>query len=270
MSDSQILFQIKGHIAYVSLNRPDKHNGLNEQLFRELITTAKLIRKNKSIRAVILSGEGSSFCAGLDFKSLSKNPMMIPRLFLKLPWTSANNFQRAAYIWRTLPVPVICVIQGNCFGGGLQIALGTDYRIATPNSQWSIMEGKWGLIPDMSATTTLTTLTRYDIAQELTMTGRVFSGDEAFDYGLASKISNQPINEAQALAEVICQKSPDQIAATKLLFRKTWKAGPRRSLLWERLIQLRLLGRKNQKIAMRNGLSGKDKEPKAFANRSQF
>ncbi|WP_281647350.1 crotonase/enoyl-CoA hydratase family protein [Parendozoicomonas sp. Alg238-R29] len=270
MSEQRVLFQIKEHIAYVSLNRPEKHNGLDEQLFRDLIGTAKRIRKDKNIRAVILFGEGESFCAGLDFKALSKNPMMVPKLFLKLPWTSANAFQNVAYIWRTLPVPVISAVKGNCFGGGLQIALGTDYRIATPDSKWSVMEVKWGLIPDMSATTTLTTLTRYDIAQELTMTGRVFSGQEGFEYGLISKLSDDPMSKAEELANVICEKSPDQIAATKFLFRKTWKAGPRRSLLWERLVQMRLLGRKNQSVAMKNGLAGKDKEPRPFVNRSLF
>ncbi|CAM3491635.1 crotonase/enoyl-CoA hydratase family protein [Parendozoicomonas haliclonae] len=271
MSDlSRVHFRTKNNIAFVSLNRPEKHNGLDEQLFRELIGTAKRIRKDKSIRAVVLSGEGESFCAGLDFKALQKNPMMVPKLFLKLPWTSANNFQRVAYIWKTLPVPVICAVHGNCFGGGLQIALGADYRIATPDSKWSIMEVKWGLIPDMSATTTLTTLTRYDIAMELTMTGRVFSGEEGYQYGLVSNISDTPLADAEALAEVISQKSPDQVAATKLLFRKTWKAGPRLALLWERWIQTRLLGRKNQSIAMKNGLAGKDKPAKPFADRSLF
>lgn len=196
--------------------------------------------------------------------------MMIPKLFLKLPWTSANAFQRVAYNWRKLPVPVICAVQGHCFGGGLQIALGADYRIATPDSQWSIMEIKWRLIPDMSLTTTLTTLTRYDIAQELAMTGRVFSGEEGFKYGLVSKLSGNPLVEAETIAKAICERSPDTIAAIKLLFRRGWKASPRLSLFWERWIQLWLLGRKNQRIAMKNGLADKDKEPIPFADRSLF
>ena len=267
---TRVIFNVSEHIAYVSLNRPEKHNGLDEQLFRDLINTAKRIRKDKNIRAVVLSGEGESFCAGLDFKALSKNPMMVPKLFLKLPWSSTNSFQRVAYIWREIPVPVICAIHGNCFGGGLQIALGADYRFATPDSKWSVMEIKWGIIPDMSATTTLTTLTRYDIAQELTMTGRVFSGEEGHEYGLISKLSDNPAKDAETLAQVICQKSPDAIAATKLLFRKTWKAGPRKSMFLERLIQMRLLGRKNQSIAMKNGLAKKGQEPKPFTDRSLF
>ena len=266
----RVLVEIRDHIARVSLNRPEKHNGLDEQLMRELMGTAKALKKNKSVRAVILSGEGGSFCAGLDFGYVSKNPMMIPRLFAKLPWTAANGFQRVAHIWKKLPVPVIAAVHGNCFGGGLQIVLAADFRIATPDSRWSVMESKWGLIPDMSLTTTLTHLTRYDTAMELTMTGRIFSGDEALDYGLASLISEDPLTEAQALAETLCQKSPDTNAATKLLFRKTWNAGDRRSLLWERWIQMRLLGRQNQKIAMKNGLAGKQQQPRPFKDRSLF
>ena len=266
---SRVIFEVKEQIAYVALNRPDKHNGLDYLLFRELIAAAKRIRKDRTIRAVILSGQGESFCAGLDFKAVSRQPSMVPKLFLKLPWTSTNAFQRVAYIWRTLPVPVICAVHGSCFGGGLQIALGCDYRIATADSRWSIMEVKWGLIPDMSATTTLATLTRYDQALELTMTGRIFSGTEGLEYDLISQLSDNPLVEAETLATKISQQSPDTIAATKLLFRKAWQAKSRCALLWERWIQLRLLGRNNQRIAMQNGLAT-GKEPKPFNDRSLF
>jgi enoyl-CoA hydratase/carnithine racemase len=266
-SNQRVLFEVKDHIAYVSLNRPEKHNGLDLPLFRQLIDTAKKIKKNKDIRAVILSGEGPSFCAGLDFKAVSKTPSMIPKLFLKLPWAQWNDFQKVALIWRNIPVPVITAIHGNCFGGGLQIALGSDYRIARADSKLSVMEIKWGLIPDMSGTVTLTTLTRYDIAQELTMTGRVFSGEEAHEYGIVSKLSDDPMADAKQLAESIAEKSPDAIAATKFLFRKTWKADPLVALLWERWTQMRLLGRKNQRTALKNGLSGKSNP---FSNRSSF
>jgi enoyl-CoA hydratase/carnithine racemase len=264
---SRVTFDVKDHIAYVSLNRPEKHNGLDLPMFKQLIDTAKKITRDKSIRAVILTGEGDSFCAGLDFKAVSKKPSMIPQLFLKFPWTQWNDFQKVALIWRNIPVPVITAIKGNCFGGGLQIALGSDYRIARPDSSLSVMEIKWGLIPDMSGTVTLTTLTRYDIAQELTMTGRKFSGEEAYEYGIVSKLSDNPMEDAIKLAKTIAEKSPDAISATKFLFRKTWKANPVTALLWERWTQMRLLGRKNQRIALKNGLSGKN-DP--FVDRSSF
>jgi len=268
-SSNRVILSVKDKIAYVSLNRPEKHNGLDMQMFQELIATAKTIRKDKSIRAVIIDGQGPSFCAGLDFEAVSKTPTMIPKFFIKLPWGKDNTFQRVAHIWRDLPVPVIAAVHGNCFGGGMQIILACDYRIATPDANLSILEMKWGLIPDMSAMATLSRLTRVDIAQELTMTGRFFSGLEGAEYGLISKVSDDPMADAQALAQDIVQKSPDAIAATKYLFKKTWKKDTRGALLWERITQLRLLGRKNQRIAMKNGLS-KGKAPQPFQDRTSF
>mgnify|MGYP001193620533 FL=1 len=266
---SRIQCDVREHIAYVAMNRPDKLNGLDMAMFTEMIATAKRIRKDRDIRAVVLSGNGDSFCAGLDFKAVSKNPSMIPKIFLKLPWSKQNIAQQIAHCWRDLPVPVICAIHGNCFGGGMQIALSCDYRIATPDANLSIMEMKWGLIPDMSGMVTLSRLTRVDIAQELTMTGRQFPAIEGFEYGLISRLADDPKAEAEALAQVIASKSPDAVAAAKYLFKKTWKADTWKALRWERWVQARLLGRKNQKIAMANGLA-KDKEPKPFRQRQSF
>ncbi|MCI2285217.1 crotonase/enoyl-CoA hydratase family protein [Colwellia sp. MSW7] len=269
MSSSSVIYKVEQCIAYVSLNRPDKHNGLDKQLIVGLVQAAKNIKKDRSIRCVILQGEGPSFCAGLDFSYVAKNPSMIAQFFLKLPWRKDNMFQRVAHVWRDLPVPVIAVVHGNCFGAGMQIILGCDYRIAMPDANLSILEMKWGLIPDMSGMATLSRLTRVDIAQELTMTGRFFSGIEALEYGLVSKVSETPLIQAQALATKICQQSPDAISAAKYLFKKTWKKDTRAALFWERITQLRLLGRKNQRIAMQNGLA-RNKQPKPFVDRSSF
>ena len=266
---ARVLLEIRENIAYVTLNRPDKHNGLDEEMLTTLIRTARFIRKDKSIRCVIMQGNGPSFCAGLDFGHVAKHPFMVPKFFAKLPWSKTNTFQRVAHIWRDLPVPVIAVVQGNCFGGGLQIILSCDYRIAEPTATLSILEMKWGLIPDMSGMVTLSRLTRVDIAHELTMTGRFFSGEEGAEYGLISKVSKTPLEEAEELARKICEKSPDAIAATKFLFKKTWKKDTRTALLWERLTQLRLFATKNQRIAMYNALN-KEKDPKPFNNRSSF
>ena len=267
--DSRVLFQLQHGVAYVTLNRPDKHNGLDEKMLLALVATAKKIRKDKTIRCVIVKGNGPSFCAGLDFGYVAKNPIMVPKFFAKLPWTKDNMFQRVAHIWRDLPVPVIAVVHGNCFGGGMQIILACDYRIATPDANLSILEMKWGLIPDMSGMVTLSRLTRVDIAQELTMTGRFFSGSEGAEYGLISKVSEEPLVEAEQFAKCIGEKSPDAIAATKYLFKKTWKKDTRIALFWERLTQLRLFAGKNQRIAMGNALN-KDKEQKAYKIRSSF
>jgi enoyl-CoA hydratase/carnithine racemase len=269
MTSARVNCKFENKIAYISLNRPDKHNGLDEQMILDLVKVATQVNKDHSIRCVILQGEGASFCAGLDFNYVAKNPSMIRRFFLKLPWTKDNMFQRVAHIWRDLSVPVIAVVHGNCFGAGMQIILACDFRISAPDANLSILEMKWGLIPDMSGTVTLSRLTRIDIAQELTMTGRFFSGNEALEYGLVSKVSDTPLAEAKLLAEKICLQSPDAIAATKYLFKKTWKKETRFALFWERITQLRLLGRKNQRIAMKNGLAKTD-DRKDFIDRTSF
>lgn len=269
MTSARVNCKFENKIAYISLNRPDKHNGLDEQMILDLVNVATQVNKDHSIRCVILQGEGASFCAGLDFNYVAKNPSMIRRFFLKLPWTKDNMFQRVAHIWRDLSVPVIAVVHGNCFGAGMQIILACDFRISAPDANLSILEMKWGLIPDMSGTVTLSRLTRIDIAQELTMTGRFFSGNEALEYGLVSKVSDTPLAEAKLLAEKICLQSPDAIAATKYLFKKTWKKETRFALFWERITQLRLLGRKNQRIAMKNGLAKTD-DRKDFIDRTSF
>lgn len=267
--NDRVVLEIHDRIAHVTLNRPDKHNGLDRDMMEQLVRTARTIRKDRSIRCVIVKGAGPSFCAGLDFGYVAKNPSIVPKFFAKLPWTKENMFQRVAHIWRDLPVPVIAAVHGNCFGGGFQIILACDFRIATPDATLSILEMKWGLIPDMSGMVTLSRLTRLDIAQELTMTGRFFSGKEALEYGLVSKLSDDPAEEAQALAETICEKSPDAVAATKYLFKKTWKKDTRTALLWERLTQIRLFASKNQRIAMANGLK-KEGEPKPYSDRFFF
>lgn len=269
MTTPRVLLQIEDQLAYVTLNRPEKHNGLDKAMMTGLVTTAKTIRKNKKIRCVILQGSGPSFCAGLDFGYVAKNPMMVPKFFAKLPWTKDNTFQRVAHIWRDLPIPVIAVIHGNCFGGGLQIVLACDYRIATPDSTLSVLEMKWGLIPDMSGMVTLSRLTRVDIAQELAMTGRFFSGREGAEYGLVSRLSDEPLREAKELAATICRQSPDAVAAAKYLFKKTWKKDTRGAMFYERITQLRLFIGKNQRLAMAN--AGKeDAEKRPYKTRTSF
>lgn len=267
--NARVLLEVRDQIAYVTLNRPDKHNGLDEAMLKALISTARTIRRDRTVRCVILRGNGPSFCAGLDFGYVAKNPIMVPKFFAKLPWTKDNVFQRVAHIWRDLPIPVIAAVHGNCFGGGMQIVLACDYRIAEPEATLSILEMKWGLIPDMSGMVTLSRLTRVDIAQELTMTGRFFSGSEGAEYGLISKVSDDPLAEAEALAKTVCEKSPDAVAASKFLLKKAWKKDTRMALLWERLTQLRLFISKNQRIAMYNGMN-KEADPKPYRVRNSF
>lgn len=265
----RVVLEKQGAIAKVYLNRPDKLNGLDMLMFEQLIQTAKQIRKDRSIRVVILAGRGKSFCAGLDLPTVMKKPTNILKLMLKWPGRRMNMVQRSAYCWRDIPVPVISVLHGHCLGGGLQLALATDYRFAEPKTQLSVMEMKWGLIPDMSAMVTLPQLTRLDIAQELTMTGRQFDAVEAHDIGLVSQLADDPMAAAEALAEQVAQQSPDAVAASKYLLNKAWQASSVWALRWERWTQWRLLGRRNQLRAVKNG-TRRDQEPIPYADRGSF
>ena len=260
---------IKQQIAYVTLNRAKKHNALNLAMFQAIVKTIKQLKKNKEIRAIIVSGKGEDFCSGLDVKSVMKSPLNIVKLLYKtLPWRS-NLAQRVSTDWRTLPVPVFMVIHGRCWGGGLQIALGADFRIATPDASLSIMEGRWGLIPDMGGTIALRQLVKQDVALELAMTAAIIDGNKAKELGLVTHITENPLELAQELAETICKQSPDSIAATKKLYNKSWWSGAGLALARESYYQLKILLGKNSKIKAYNQ-THPEEQHKKFTSRQRW
>ncbi|ARU56253.1 enoyl-CoA hydratase [Oleiphilus messinensis] len=242
---SRVLLEIiDNHIAVVSMNRPEKYNGLDIDMFTGLVDTAKQIQKNKSVKVVILKGNGKVFSSGLDVKNVTSSPTAVARLLFKPGRKASNLAQDVALVWRNLPVPVIAVTHGVCFGGALQIALGADFRYATPDCEFSIMEGKWGLIPDMSGTITLRELLPIDVVKELTMTAKVISAPEAKSLGLITRISDDPFAEALSFAHTLLEKSSDAVNGAKLLFNKTWLASEREALRIETQIQTRLIRKK--------------------------
>lgn len=249
MSD-RVRLEVRDEVAYVTMIRVDKCNALDWEMLTGLVDAAKRIEQDKRIRAVVLQGEGKAFCSGLDFPSFTKQPLRMVRGFLKYGVKTTNLFQEVAWCWRRLPVPVIAVIHGYCYGGGLQIALGADFRFTTPDCEFSILEAKWGLVPDMTGTVTLRELLPMDQAKLLTMTGRMLTGTEARALNLVTGISDNPMEEAERLIAEIKTRSPDAVAATKQLFHETWVAGVRRAFSKESRIQLGLLMGKNQKIAV--------------------
>jgi enoyl-CoA hydratase/carnithine racemase len=248
MSD-RVLLEIRDGVAYVTLNRAEKYNGLDRPMLHGLVEVAGRIAADRSVRAVILAGAGNAFCAGLDFASVGKSAAAFVRAGLKLPGQKTNLFQQACWAWRELPVPVIAVLHGHCFGGGVQLALAADFRFATPNCQLSIMEGKWGLIPDMTGSVTLRELVPMDIAKRLTMTAEVFDGRQALEYGLVTGVSHDPRKDAEALADQLIARSPDALALTKRLLHRTWNQSPRRAFWTETALQTRLLRGVNHRIA---------------------
>jgi len=198
-----------------------------------------------------LGEQSHNFTAGLDFGSALKTPGGILGAFTPRPWRGTNTFQEACWAFRRLPVPVIAAVEGFCFGGGVQLAAAADYRFTTSDANWSVLESKWGLIPDMSGIYSLKQLLPIDVAKRLAMTGEILSGEEAVRLGLASEISEDPIADAERLAAQIATRSPDAVAYAKRLFDETWDVGPRRTFCRERLRQARLLVAKNTKIAQK-------------------
>ncbi|MFJ9387253.1 crotonase/enoyl-CoA hydratase family protein [Nocardioides sp. NPDC101246] len=241
--------EINDGIAQVRLNRPDKLNALTLELLQELVDTAKVLGKNHDLRAVVIAGEGDAFTAGLDFASVLRDPKKIVGAFVPVPFRGTNLFQESVWAWRRLPVPVIAAVHGHCLGGGVQIALGADFRIAEPDSQWSVLEGKWGIIPDMTGIRSLSEVVGIDTAKKLTMTAEQFSGERAYELGLVTELSADPVATATAFARKLSERSPDQLAAAKRLFNDTWYAPIKRTFSRERIEQLRLLFGENTKIA---------------------
>jgi len=251
---SEIEYEVIDQVAHVRLNRPDKHNGLTLPMLDGLTTAADRAAKDKSLRAVLIYGQGPSFCSGLDFGTVGKDRVGVAKTFVPNPLTGANSFQTPGWAWRSVPVPVIAVITGHCYGGGLQIALGADFRYAATDADLSILEAKWGLIPDMSLSMSIAQLTGIDIAKRLTMTGEMLTADYAKQVGLVSEVSDDPMAEAMEFIEVIKQRSPDAVAAAKELFERTWDQGPRSSFGTEQRLQLRMLRGYNSGIARKAGL----------------
>ncbi|MDA3628947.1 crotonase/enoyl-CoA hydratase family protein [Saccharopolyspora sp. WRP15-2] len=248
MSD-RVSVETDGPLAHVTMTRDDRLNGLDLEMLRALIDAAAKVRADRSVRAVVLSGAGRSFSAGLDFASVGEKQGQMMLNFLRPPWRSTNLYQEACWAWRRLPVPVLAVIRGHCFGGALQLALGADFRFATPDAQFSVMEAKWGLVPDMSGTATLRELLPMDVAKRLAMTAEVFDGTKAHELGLVTEVGNDPHAAAVELAEQLATRSPDSVAATKRLFQRVWHVSPWQAFRWESAYQLRLLLGANHKIA---------------------
>ncbi|MEE8427598.1 MAG: crotonase/enoyl-CoA hydratase family protein [Woeseiaceae bacterium] len=260
MSD-RVTVSTDGHVAEVMLNRPDKHNAIDMQMFAELGEAGDRLAAEPAIRAVVLHSAGDNFCAGIDVGVFDDNTASIgPNSMAPQGPSPANFFQRAAYVWRELPVPVICAISGVAFGGGLQIALGADLRYARPDSRLSIMEIKWGLIPDMAISATARHVMPVDKLKELAYSGRVVDGKEALQLGLLTALHEDPLMAAREMAAEIAAKSPDAVAAMKKLFNSGWDLPESESLALEAALQSRLMGSENQLEAAQANLNKRSPE----------
>jgi enoyl-CoA hydratase/carnithine racemase len=242
---------IDGHVAVVTLNRPEKHNAVDLETFAALACAGEKLAADSSVRAIVLQGAGPSFCAGIDISIFQGGENAIGAAKMAPGDTSpANFFQRAAYIWREVPVPVISALHGTVFGAGLQIALGTDLRFATPECRLSIMEIKWGIIPDMAISATLPGIVAVDKIKELAWTGRIFSGQEAFELGMVTSLHADPSTAAIETAQLIAGRSPAAIRAIKRLLNESAGMPVASALQLEAQLQMSLLGSADQTEAV--------------------
>jgi len=254
-------------VADVRLNRPDKYNALSPEMFDAISAAGESLIGEKSVRAVVLSGNGRGFCAGLDFSSfrgMAGESEGTPVVGRRQPEDRPENAaQRPGMVWKEVPVPVIAAIHGVAYGGGFQVAMGADIRIAAPDARFSVMEIKWGLIPDCSLTQTLRDLVRLDIAKELTFTGRVFDGVEAAALGVVTKVADSPLDAAMEMAELIANQSPDAIRFGKQLLEESWRADRATGLKMEARMQGQLIGQPNQVEAVQANFENR---PPKFAD----
>jgi enoyl-CoA hydratase/carnithine racemase len=221
MTEQRVTVMITDGVADVRLARPEKRNALDGAMFAGLVTAGERLKAEPGVRAVVLSGEGPDFCAGLDF-AWFQAMRGGERLSLQVDLPPARGparaaGQRAAYVWTEIPVPVIAAVTGNALGGGLQIALGADIRIVAPDARMSVLEIRWGLVPDMTGTQLLPELVGRDVAKELTFSGRVVSGTEAVALGLATRADPDPRRAALDLARSVARRNPHAIRAAKRL-----------------------------------------------------
>lgn len=263
-------------VADVRLIRSDKMNALDDAMFSGLIEAGQTLAEDKSVRCIVLSGEGRAFCAGLDMGSFGKmadggggssaqsTGDVTSGLGTRTHGIS-NRAQYAVWTWREAPVPVIAAVHGVVFGGGFQLMLGSDIRIVHPETRLAVMEIKWGLVPDMAGTAIMRNLAREDVVRELTYTGRQFSGVEAVELGFATRTSDQPLEDALALAHEIAGKNPDAIAAAKTIFNNAADMTDGELLIQESVLQEKIIRTPNQVEAV---MSTMEKRAASYSNRN--
>ncbi|MDO8364863.1 MAG: crotonase/enoyl-CoA hydratase family protein [Actinomycetota bacterium] len=267
MSDDRVSITITDGIADVRMTRADKRNALDGAMFQALAAAGERLKTEPGVRVVVLSGEGSSFCAGLDFATMSAlagggersadNPGIMQQSGI------THLGQQVCWVWQELPVPVIAAVHGHAIGGGIQVALGADIRIVHPDTQLSVREVHWGLVPDMTGTLMLSQLVRADVAKELVLTARMFDGREAFALGIATRLSDTPYDDAMAMAREIAGRSPSAVRAGKALLNGLFNALAEQQFAAERAAIGSLIGKPNQMEAV---MANFDKRPPNFVD----
>lgn len=250
----RVTVERQGSIAHVRLDRAARKNALDLPMFEAIVEAGESLLGAHDVRAVVLSGEGGCFCAGLDVNAMAAGGAAFVAKLVGARVNGANLAQRVALIWQELPMPVIAAIDGVAFGGGLQIAAGADLRLLAPDARVAVMEARWGIIPDMGLTQTLAHLVRPDHLRELTWTGRIVDADEALQLGLVTRIVADPVQAALELAKTLAQQNPHAVRAGKRLLQQAPALSADAALVLETELQVPLLGSPNQMEAVVAGM----------------
>lgn len=251
MENDRVVMTVSDGVADVRLNRPEKLNALDELQYQAINETIAAIAARRDIRCVVLSGEGRAFSVGIDLGRLAESTEL--RNLMPRAHGDANVFQQSAWGWRTLPVPVIAAVHGYALGAGCQIMLGADVRIVAPEAEVSVMEMRWGLVPDVAGMALMRGLVREDRLREIVFTGRRIRGAEAVELGLATRTDDDPRAAALELARGIAGSSPDAVRAAKRLLNLPWESSDAEVLLAESREQQVLLASANHQEAVRAG-----------------
>ena len=270
MSEDRVSITITDGIADVRMTRTDKRNALDNAMFMALAEAGERLKTEPGVRVAVLSGDGASFCAGLDLGTMTQLAGGGERPTEGNPGEMKEGRithlgQQVCWVWQEVPVPVIAAVHGHALGGGIQLALGADIRIVHPDTQMSVREVFWGLVPDMTGTLFLSQLVGADVAKELVFTARIFDGREAKELGLATKLSDTPYDDAMAIAREIAGRSPDAVRAAKQLMNGLYNQGAAEQFAAERAGIGSLIGRHNQKDSV---MSWFEKRPPAFVDPS--
>ena len=263
--ENRVEISVEGHVAHIKLVRGDKMNALDAEMMDALIEAGERIKSDKSLRAAVISGEGKAFCAGLDMGNFAKmagsgDAGVTDGARQKLADRThglANRPQKVAFTWREVEIPVIAAAQGFALGGGFQLFMGSDIRYAAPGTKFSIMESRWGLVPDMGTTHVMTRVAREDIVKELALTARIFEADEAYEHGFLTRICDNPVEAALETANAIATRNPDAVRGTKRLFNEPADRFVADTLMLESVIQDDIIGYPNQIEAVKAELEGR-------------
>ena len=248
--------EIRDHVAHVTLTRGDKMNAVDPDMAEAIVAAGEALKTNEDIRAVLLSAEGRSFCAGLDVASFGKHASggdQTDRIVARTHGPS-NLMQQVAMVWREVPVPVIAAVQGVAFGAGFQLALGADVRIASPDAKFAVMEAKWGLVPDMGGMVLMPKLMRSDVIRLMTYTAEPVGADKGLDWGFVTEIADEPYARAEEIVKSIADKSPSATRLAKSLIEVAESgASDADVLMAESVEQAKLIGGAHQQeIVMAN------------------